>query len=185
MKRIAVFASGSGTNTEAIIRHFEKDSSGEVALIVSTKLENYVITRAKNHSIPFYILDKAEFSEGRELLKNLELHQVNFVVLAGFMWLIPAYLTTAFEGNIVNIHPALLPKFGGKGMYGMHVHRAVLDAKEAESGITIHHVNENYDEGQIIFQARCKVDETDTPESLADKIHKLEHEHYASVISTL
>ena len=185
MKRIAVFASGSGTNTEEIIRHFETDVSGEVSLIVSTKLENFVVTRAKNHGIPFHILDKHNFMEAKTLLNVLEMHKVNFVVLAGFMWLVPIYLTEAFAGSIVNIHPALLPKFGGKGMYGMHVHRAVLEANEPESGITIHHVNEKYDEGQIIFQATCQVDKSDTPESLAAKIHGLEHAHYAKVISEL
>lgn len=185
MKKIAVFASGSGTNTEAIIHHFKSDSSGEVVQIISTKIENYVITRAQNHGIPYHILDKADFIEGRGLLDVLDKHQVNFIVLAGFMWLVPGYLTDAFQGRIVNIHPALLPKYGGKGMYGMHVHSAVLEAKEVESGITIHHVNEKYDEGQIIFQATCQVDDGDTPESLADKVHALEHEHYAKVISGL
>ena len=185
MKRIAVFASGTGTNAEAIINHFATDSSGEVALIVSNKVENHVVARARNHGISYHILDKLDFAEGRGLPVVLEKHQINFIVLAGFMWLIPAYLTKAFQGNIVNIHPALLPKYGGKGMYGMHVHRAVLEAGEAESGITIHHVNENYDEGQIIFQATCTVDPADTPELLAQKVHELEHEHYAKVISGL
>ncbi len=185
MKRIAIFASGSGTNTEVIIHHFKADTSGEVVLIVSNKVENRVVSRAQNHNIPYHILDRVVFTEGRGLLDVLDKHKVTFIVLAGFMWLIPGYLTDTFQGRIINIHPALLPKYGGKGMYGMHVHRAVLEAKEVESGITIHHVNENYDEGQIIFQATCQVHASDTPESLAKKIHALEHEHYANVIAGL
>ena len=180
--RIAIFASGGGTNAEEIIRYFEKSKDAEVSLILSNKPDAFVLERAKNHNIPAYTFDREEFRREGSVIPVLEEHGITHVVLAGFLWLVPEDLVNRYEGKIVNIHPALLPKYGGKGMYGMNVHKAVIEAGEEESGISIHFVNPVYDEGNIIFQARCKVEPNDTPESLAQKIHALEYAHYPRVI---
>lgn len=185
MKRIALFASGNGSNVEQIILHFSRHKDIFVVLVVSNKPDAYVIKRAHNHSIPSLVLDKNEFTKTETLLEELRKHQVDFIVLAGFLWLIPQYLIRAFQKSIINIHPALLPKYGGKGMYGMNIHRSVINAKERESGITIHYVNEEYDDGEIIIQKTCAIATNETPDTLAKKIQNLEHKHFPIVIESL
>ena len=185
MKRIALFASGNGSNAEKIILHFLNSVEINVALIVSSNADAFILKRAKRHNIPSLVLDRIEFKKTDNLLTNLNKYQIDFIVLAGFLWLVPKYLIRAFPKLIINIHPALLPKYGGKGMYGMNIHRAVIDAKETESGITIHYVNEEYDEGIIIFQKSCTIDAKDTPDALAKKILLLEHEYLPKVIEGL
>ena len=182
MINIAVFASGSGTNTEKIIEHFKNKEEIRIALIVCNKPDAYVLTRAENHQIPTYLISKDSFSNEGATLSALKDHSIDCIVLAGFLWLVPEYLVQAYPNRILNIHPALLPKYGGKGMYGMHVHRAVVENKEKETGISIHYVNEKYDEGQIIAQFSCTVDTADTPEMVAEKIHELEHAHFPAII---
>lgn len=177
VQRIAIFASGSGTNAQAIMEHFENLGQADVALVVCNKPGAGVIERAVNRGVKTVLISKDDVSSG-ELLEILKANEIDFVVLAGYLWLIPDYLVKAYPNKIVNIHPALLPKYGGKGMYGMNVHRAVIANDEKESGITIHFVNEQYDEGQIIFQASCEVKPNDTPEALAERIHMLEHKHF-------
>lgn len=181
MKRIAIFASGKGTNAEKII----ESCRDNIALIVSGNPDAGVIGVAQKHEIPFIIINRNKFYNSEELISSLKNYRVDFIILAGFLWMIPPYMIRHFENRIINIHPALLPKFGGKGMYGMNVHKAVIDAGEKESGITIHYVNENYDEGKIIFQAKCKITPGDTPETLSQKVQKLEHQHYPSIIKSI
>ena len=185
MKNIAIFASGRGTNTEKIISHFQNNEGIKIALIVSNKADAFVLKRAEKHKTPTLILKREEFYETENIVDELNSYEIDLIVLAGFMWLVPAYLIRAFPDKMINIHPALLPKFGGKGMYGLHVHKAVLNAKEKETGITIHYVNEVYDEGKTIFQTRCTINKEDTPETLAEKVHQLEYEHYPIVIERL
>ena len=184
-KRIAVFASGSGTNAEKIFEYFRDNPQTEVALLLSNKKDAPVLARAKKFDIPFLVFDRATFYDTNNIPDLLLEKNIDLIVLAGFMWLVPPSLVAAFPDKIINIHPALLPKYGGKGMYGGFVHQAVVAAKEKESGITIHYVNENYDEGNIIFQGKCFVDPDDTPETLAVKIHNLEHKYYSKVIENI
>lgn len=180
--RIAVFASGSGSNAEEIFTYFQYHPAVEVRLLLSNNVKAPVLQRAEKFRIKTKTFGKAQFQDSYEVLAWLKEEKITHLVLAGFMWHIPEYLTHAYSGKIINIHPALLPKFGGKGMYGRFVHEAVKVAGEVESGITIHEVNEQYDEGRIVFQATCAVTETDTPESIALKVQKLEHLHYAKEI---
>lgn len=182
MKHIAIFASGTGSNATKIVEYFKTHVQIRVKLIVSNKSKAPVLKMAEKHHIDTLIIDRKSFYETEEILIKLQNHQIDFIALAGFLWLIPDYLIRAFQGNLVNIHPALLPKFGGKGMYGMNIHRAVRAANEKESGITIHQVNENYDDGGIIFQAKCPLSLQDTPEQIAEKVLKLEHQYFAPVI---
>ena len=184
MKRIAIFASGNGSNAENIAWYLKK-TSNEVALILSNKKDAYVLERAKKLGIKHLSFDRALFTKTTEILKILENNQIDLIVLAGFLWLVPEYLIKAYPNRIINIHPALLPKFGGKGMFGAHVHEAVIAKKETVSGITIHYVSERYDEGAVIFQAECKVEPNDTPDSLAAKIHELEYKHFPEQIEKL
>ncbi len=179
---IAIFASGNGTNAEAIIQHFSHSDIAKIALILSNNKDAYVLERARKHGIPSMVFNRKEFYESTAVDDKLRQYNIDFIVLAGFMWLVPARLVDSFENRMVNIHPALLPKYGGKGMYGQHVHEAVIRNKEKESGITIHWVNKVYDDGQIIFQGKCKVDPEDTPDTLAAKVHRLEHAHYPVII---
>ncbi|MEL4306843.1 phosphoribosylglycinamide formyltransferase [Joostella sp. CR20] len=181
MKSIVIFASGSGTNAENIIKYFENSTTASVTMVLSNKKEAKVLDRANNYKKSAISFNKTAFSNGHivELLTTLN---PDLIVLAGFLWKIPADLIAAFPNKIINIHPALLPNYGGKGMYGMHVHEAVVANKETESGITIHYVNENYDEGNIIFQAKTTVTPTDTAEDVAQKIHQLEYEHFPKII---
>ena len=185
LKNIAVFASGSGTNAENLVRYFKDSEVARVKTILANKPDAYVLERAKNLNIPSLVFDKAMFRETGEVLKYLKDENIDVVVLAGFLWLVPIDIINEFRGRIINIHPALLPKHGGKGMYGERVHQAVIDEGDKESGITIHHVNEKYDEGNIIFQAKCQVEPGDTAETLAGKIHKLEYEHFPAVVEKL
>ena len=186
IKNIAIFASGNGSNAEEIIKHINnyKDKF-KVNLIVSNNEKAFVIERAKNNNINFEIIKKSDFTKKESVLNLLSNYKVDFIVLAGFLLLIPEYLVQAYQNKIINIHPALLPKYGGKGMYGMNVHEAVIENNEKESGITIHYVNKNYDDGDIIFQAKCEVENNDTPENLAKKIHTLEHKYFPQVITDL
>ena len=185
MKNVAIFASGSGTNAENIARYFSKSETVKVAVVLSNNKNVGVHARVNNLGIPYFVFSRDEFVEGTPILAKLAEYQIDLIVLAGFMNKISDALLTAYPGKIINIHPALLPKHGGKGMYGMHVHEAVVAAGEKESGITIHYINENYDEGDIIFQAKCEVLPADTPEEVATKVHALEYAHYPHVIDDL
>jgi phosphoribosylglycinamide formyltransferase-1 len=178
---IAIFASGSGSNAQKIAEHFVNHSDIKIKLILSNNPAAFVLERAKNLNIQISIFNRSSFYNSEEVLDVLAANQIDFIVLAGFMWLVPHYLIKAYPDKIINIHPALLPKYGGKGMYGDHVHKAVAEAGESESGITIHFVNEHYDEGNIIFQAKCNV-KNDTPEQIAAKVHALEYEYYPMII---
>jgi len=180
--KLAVFASGSGTNAEKIFTYFQNHPSIEVVLLLSNNPQAYALERAKKAGIATHVFDRSQFREQTIILDWLQEKQVTHIVLAGFLWLIPAYLVKAFPHKIINIHPALLPKHGGKGMYGMHVHNAVKLAGDADTGITIHAVDDNYDEGKILFQASCPVYIHDTPEQIAGKVHELEYTHYPRVI---
>ncbi len=182
MNRIAIFASGSGTNAENIIKYFKDSKEIEVVLVLSNNKDAYVLERAEKLNVQTETFDKLRFKETDEIIQLLKAKNIDFIVLAGFLWLIPANLILAYKNRIINIHPALLPKYGGKGMYGMHVHNSVIENGEKKSGISIHLVNEKYDDGAIIFQANCEIEMKDTPVSLAEKIHKLEYEHFPAVI---
>ena len=184
-KHIAIFASGSGTNAEQIISHFKGSTHGKVKILCSNKPDAYALVRAEKHNIPTCIFSREDFYKSEKIIDLLKEEDIDLIVLAGFLWLVPANLIRAFPDKIINIHPALLPNYGGKGMYGMYVHQAVIESGDAESGISIHYVNEKYDEGKIIFQARCKIDRDDTPETLAKKIHQLEYEYFPKVIEEL
>lgn len=164
------------------MKHFQDHASIEIVLLLSNNPQAFALERAKKFNIPSKIFTRLEFRESEEVLIWLHKRNVTHLVLAGFMWLVPDYLVRSYPHRIINIHPALLPKFGGKGMYGVYVHEAVKASGEKETGITIHEVNERYDEGKILFQATCEVNTTDTPEQIANKIHQLEHAHYPKVI---
>lgn len=180
MKRIAIFASGLGTNAQKIIEYFSSSKEVVVDSLWSNNDNAYALIRAEKLGIETFTFDAEEFYRSNEILDRLYDHRIDMIVLAGFLWLVPRNLTELF--TVINIHPALLPKYGGKGMYGMNVHKAVLASNDKESGITIHRVNQNYDEGDIVFQEKCPIVKGDTPETLADRIHELEHLHYARVI---
>lgn len=185
MYNIAIFASGSGTNTKAIIEYFSSKNLQPVKLILSNNKDAFVLQRAKQYNIKGISFNREIFYKTNVIAKILEAEKIDFIVLAGFMWLVPIYLLQRYRNKIINIHPALLPKFGGKGMYGMHVHEAVIAKGEKESGITIHYVNDEYDKGKIILQVKCFVQPDDTAESLAQKVHELEYEHYPKVIESI
>jgi phosphoribosylglycinamide formyltransferase 1 len=185
MKNIAIFASGSGSNAENIITYFSTKNSAKVGLVLSNRRDAFVLERAAKLKVPSFFFERSDFYETGFVLKYLISHKIDFIVLAGFLWLIPESIIKQYSGKIVNIHPALLPEYGGKGMYGDKVHFAVIKDGERESGITIHFVNESYDEGDIIFQARCKVDTNDTPFTLAQKVHLLEYQYYPRIIEEL
>jgi phosphoribosylglycinamide formyltransferase 1 len=184
-KQIAIFASGSGTNAENIAQYFQDHKEITVSLILSNNPTAPVIERARRLHLPVYIFDREEFYKTAKVLDFLKSYQIDFIVLAGFLWLIPQNLIDAYPDKILNIHPALLPKYGGKGMYGDKVHQAVVLACEKESGITIHYVNDKYDEGKIICQYKCEVLETDTAETLAKKVHRLEYKYFPKVIEEI
>jgi phosphoribosylglycinamide formyltransferase-1 len=185
MNKIAIFASGAGTNAENIIKYFIGNKDIKVEVVLSDKVNAGVHSRVARHGIPSFTFTGKEFREGSEILKKLAEYSIDFIVLAGFLLKIPRTIIAAFPDMIINIHPALLPKFGGKSMYGHHVHEAVIAAGEKETGITVHYVNENYDEGQIIFQAKFPVSQTDTCEDIEQKIHKLEYKYFPEVIGKL
>ena len=180
--RIAIFASGSGTNAEAIFKHFSDNQLVDIVGLLSNNPKAFALERAKNHNIPTLTFNRNTFYETHDVLDWLKANSATHIILAGFMWHIPAYMTDAYPDQIINIHPALLPKFGGKGMYGMRVHEAVKTSGETETGITIHLVNDVYDDGKILFQKTCPVDSKDTPEQIAEKVHALEHKNYPKII---
>jgi phosphoribosylglycinamide formyltransferase-1 len=185
MRNIAILASGSGTNAENIIEYFSNKKAARVTLVLSNRREAYVLKRAAEHNVKAIFFDRDEFYLNGSVLNQLRSDKIDFLVLAGFLWLVPEEILKEYEGRIINIHPALLPGYGGKGMFGDKVHKAVIENKEKESGITIHYVNRYYDEGDIIFQAKCQVEPDDTPDSLASKVHKLEYEFFPKIIEDL
>ncbi|MFM1876042.1 MAG: phosphoribosylglycinamide formyltransferase [Bacteroidota bacterium] len=182
MHRIAIFASGAGTNAQRIIEHFNRHPSIQVSLVLSNKADAPVLEKAQKAGVETFIFNRGEFYESNLVLKELQSRNIDLIVLAGFMWLVPEYLINAFSDRMINVHPALLPKFGGKGMYGMHVHQAVKVAGETETGITIHLVNEEYDKGRILFQAKCALSKKDSADDIAKKVHMLEYANFPSVI---
>lgn len=183
-KKLAIFASGAGSNAQKIIDHFKNSTNASVVLILCNKPNAGVLFIAEKEGIEYILIEKEQYkADGyASILKE---KGIDFIILAGFLWKIPETLIRAFPGKIINIHPALLPKYGGKGMYGTFVHEAVIKNKEIESGITIHYVDEQYDHGAVIFQAKCTVDPDDTPSTLAQKIHRLEHAHFPAVIESV
>ena len=182
MNNLAIFASGSGTNAEQIIRFFQSDPDVHIVLILSNKPDAFVLERARDLSVPSHVFTRHDFYGSQSVLNRLREVGADTLILAGFLWLIPDNILKAYSGRILNIHPALLPDFGGKGMYGHHVHEAVIRDGRKKSGITIHLVDEEYDRGKILFQAECPVLSDDTPESLATHIHQLEHLHFPEQI---
>ena len=185
MKNIAVFASGAGSNAENLIKYFSNRNSGKVVLVLSNKPHAPVLERAAKLKVDSLIFDRDRFYNSETVLKTLHEYKVDFIVLAGFLWLIPDYLINAFPDRIVNVHPALLPAYGGKGMYGDRVYAAVLQAGEEESGITIHYINGIYDAGNIIFQARCPVLPGDDTHSLAARVHDLEYRYFPVIVEKI
>lgn len=185
MKRIAILASGSGSNAQKIIEYFQGNVGIEVSIILTNNPDAFVIERADNFEVPAVIITKNDFYDTDKTLEQLKKININLIVLAGFLWLIPPKFMGSFPNQIINIHPALLPKYGGKGMYGMNVHTSVHRNRDEESGMTIHYVNENYDEGKIIYQAKCKIDPADTPETIFYKVRNLEHLHYPKIIEKI
>ena len=181
MIRIVILASGSGTNAENIIKYFNSSNLISVVQVLSNKKDAKVLDRANRLKVSSMCFNRDEFINSDKVLELLK-EKADYIILAGFLWKIPSNIIEAFPNKIINIHPALLPKYGGKGMYGMHIHRAVKKEKEKETGITIHRVNKNYDEGAILFQAKTKITLDDTPESIAKKIHILEQNHFPKVI---
>ena len=182
MKKIVIFASGSGSNAQQIAEYFSTSNFAQVIMIYSNRADAYVLQRACQMNIPTVVFDRADFYENDLIYDQLDKLRPDLIVLAGFLWKVPEKIIHAFPKRIVNIHPALLPKYGGKGMYGSHVHRAVIENREKESGITIHFVNENYDEGALILQAAFKVDDHDTVETLAEKVHALEYKYFPKTV---
>ena len=187
MKRLALFASGEGTNAEAIARYFSTNPDVDVALMICNRKAAGVFQRLEPFNIESHYFPKAEWAENeaKNVIELLRGKQIDLIVLAGFLAFIPASLIHEYQGRIINIHPSLLPKYGGSGMWGMNVHQAVIDAHETESGITIHHVSEQLDSGNIIYQATCEVRPDDTPQSLAERVHGLEYQHYPLVIENM
>lgn len=185
MKRIIIFASGGGTNAENLIRFFQRSDNATVIQVLCNNPHAKVLDRAKKLHVSALSFNKIAFTKTEDVLNILKASQPDLIVLAGFLWKFPENILNTFPNKVINVHPALLPKYGGKGMYGMHVHEAVVANKEIETGITIHHVNEHYDEGAIIFQAKCEVISTDTADDVASKIHKLEMEHFPRVVDKL
>jgi phosphoribosylglycinamide formyltransferase 1 len=184
-KRIAVFASGSGSNAQKIMEHFKRSPDAEVVLILTNNPQAYVLQRADNFEVPSHIFTRHEFYDTDDVIKLLKNLQVDLIVLAGFLWLVPLTLLKAFPNRIINLHPSLLPKYGGAGMYGDHVHNAILANKEEESGITIHFVNEMFDEGEIIHQSKFKIEPGDNLEMVKFKGQQLEHQHFPRVVENL
>ena len=185
MKRIVIFASGSGTNAENLIKFFQNSSKANVVQVLTNNPHAKVLDRCKTLAVSALSFNKMALNNTNDVLNILKASNPDLIVLAGFLWKFPEFILNEFPNKVINVHPALLPKFGGKGMYGMHVHNAVVAQKETETGITIHYVNEHYDEGAIIFQAKCNVLPTDTAEDVAAKIHELEMEYFPKVVDTL
>lgn len=182
MKKIVIFASGSGSNAENIVNYFKGSDAVEVTMILTNNSSAGVIERGKRLDIPVVVFSRNNFTQSETVIRLLKNNETDWIILAGFLWLVPESLIRAFPDRIINIHPALLPRYGGKGMWGHHVHEAVVRNGETESGISIHYVNEHYDEGKIIFQAKCEVSPSDTADSVAQKVHELEYRHFPEVI---
>lgn len=182
MKKIIIFASGNGTNTENIIRYGQEKNIYEVALVSSNKPDAFVLKRASSLGVPTFVFNRQEFYETNTVIRLLNRFSPDLIVLAGFLWLVPENIVEIWQGKIINIHPALLPKYGGKGMYGKNVHQAVKENNEIESGITIHYVDKKFDTGQIIFQKKCTILESDTSDNIAEKVHQLEYNFYPEII---
>jgi len=185
MTRIVIMASGSGSNAENITKYFAKSTDIEVAAIISNKADAYVLERAKYLNVPSYVFSRSEFMETDKVLTLLNNLKIDWIILAGFLVLLPVNIVDKYEGRIVNIHPSLLPKYGGKGMYGERVHKAVVEAHEKESGITIHKIDANYDRGTTVFQAKIKLEPTDNAEKVAQKVHALEYKFFPVIIENL
>jgi len=184
MKKIVLFASGSGTNAENIINHFKDSAVAKVVAVISNNPNAKVLERAANHQVPGFVFLKDDFSTDKVLYKIQEI-KPDLIVLAGFLLKFPSNIIELYPNKIINIHPALLPKYGGKGMYGMNVHKAILENQEAETGISIHYVDEHYDNGDMIFQQKVSIGNCQTPEEIAQKVHELEHEYFPKVIEQL
>ena len=182
MKNIAIFASGSGSNAQQIAEYFRDSDKIRISIILSNKPDAFVLERAKKLGIPSAIFTRADFNDSEHVLELLHEKRIDFIVLAGFLWFVPDNILKSYPQKIINIHPALLPKHGGKGMYGARVHRAVIEEGDAKTGITIHYVNDHYDEGEIIFQDSFDVEPGDTPETIAQKVHALEYKHFPRII---
>lgn len=178
---VAIFASGSGTNTEEFFRFFKSHDHIEIVALYSNNPNAYALTRALNHGVKTVVFNRKEFYQSEVVVQSLKFYNIDFIVLAGFMWLVPIKVLQLYPNRIINIHPALLPEFGGKGMYGNLVHESVIKSGNKQSGITIHYVNESFDDGEIIFQDQCEIDPDDTADSLAKKIHQLEYSNYPTV----
>lgn len=185
MKNIAIFASGSGTNAQNIIEYFSDKETAKVALILANRKDAYVLERARQMNVPTFLFNRKMFYESDDVLLKLKEYSIDLVVLAGFLWLIPDNMLKAYPKKIINIHPALLPNYGGKGMYGSKVHEAVKESGDKETGITIHYVNEIYDAGEIIFQAKCQINNQDSPDDIAKKVHALEYTHFPEIIENI
>ncbi|MDG1714370.1 phosphoribosylglycinamide formyltransferase [Lacinutrix sp.] len=185
MKRVVIFASGSGSNAENLIRFFQNSDNASVIQVLTNNPHAKVLDRCKKLKVSALSFNKTAFTETEDVLNILKSARPDLIVLAGFLWKFPEHILKHFPNKVINVHPALLPKFGGKGMYGIHVHNAVVNQKETETGITIHYVNEHYDEGAIIFQAKCEVKTSDSAETVAAKIHELEMEHFPKVVDRL
>lgn len=185
MKRLVIFASGSGTNAENIIRHFQHSEKARVVAVFCNNPQAGVIERAARYEVPVVLFNREMFRSGEGFDLPLEKFHPDLIVLAGFLWLIPERLVEKYRGRMINIHPALLPAYGGKGMYGQHVHRAVLEAGDTEHGVTVHYVNEHFDDGEIILQEKFSIDNTDTPETVESKIHEIEFRIYPAAIEKI
>lgn len=185
MKRIVIFASGSGTNAENLITYFRRRGNADVVQVLTNNPRARVLERCKKLNVSTLVFNKISLAKTDDVLNILKTSQPDLIVLAGFLWKFPEFILNEFPNMIINIHPALLPKYGGKGMYGRHIHEAVVNNRERETGITIHYVNKNYDEGAIIFRAKCEVIKTDTAANIAEKIHKLEMKHFPRVVEGL
>ncbi len=183
--RIALFASGSGTNVENITNYFNGKTTAKPVCVLCNKPDAFVLERAKRLNLDSLTFNRADFNDGEKIMEYLRKNEIDLIVLAGFLWLVPEYLIKEYPNRIVNIHPALLPKFGGKGMYGMHVHEAVKQSGETETGITIHLIDGNYDKGNTVFQAKVQVSPSDSPDDIANKVHKLEYEYYPKIIEEI
>jgi len=182
MIKIAIFASGSGSNAENLFRYFQNHLYIQVSCLLCNKQDAFVLERAQKWQTPAYIFNKTDFEENGKVAEILAKYEIDWIVLAGFLWLVPEWLVAKYPQKIINIHPALLPKYGGKGMYGMKVHQAVWENKETYTGITIHYANAVYDEGEMIFQAKTPISPDDTPETIAEKVHQLEYKHLPEVL---
>lgn len=185
MKKIAIFASGSGSNAQNIIEYFNESTTARVDIVLTNRKDAYVLERAKNLNVPSHVFNRVEFYQTNQIIDILANNKIDLIVLAGFLWLVPSNIIQQYPNRIINIHPALLPLYGGKGMFGQAVHQAAIANKELFSGITIHYVNEQYDSGDVILQVKCNIDTEDTADTLAEKVHVLEYKHFPETIEKI